>query len=43
VVVFTATDDPSLDREALEAGATQVFPKTTRGLLVDHVAAARRA
>lgn len=38
VVVFTAADDPAIARRALEAGATQVFPKTSLGLLVDHVA-----
>ncbi|WP_445149580.1 response regulator transcription factor [Baekduia sp. Peel2402] len=39
VVIFTASDSPLLTREAYEAGATHVFPKTTLGSLVDHVAA----
>jgi two-component system, chemotaxis family, chemotaxis protein CheY len=38
VVIFTAADSPSLTREAFAAGATHVFPKTTLGALVDHVA-----
>lgn len=38
VVVFTAADDPAIARRALEAGAAQVFPKTSLGLLVDHIA-----
>jgi DNA-binding NarL/FixJ family response regulator len=38
VVIFTAADSPSLAREALEAGANDVFVKTTLGALVDHVA-----
>jgi DNA-binding NarL/FixJ family response regulator len=42
VVLFTATTTPSLVREAFEAGASYVFPKTTLGLLVDRVAAQRR-
>jgi DNA-binding NarL/FixJ family response regulator len=38
VVIFTAADNPSLARDAYAAGAAHVFPKTTLGALVDHVA-----